>query len=255
MNARRMAAVTGTLMAVLLSSCSRPSSDQVQGYVEGEFVYVASPLAGTLEALQVQRGAQVKAGDLLFALDETAEKSARDQAQAALVLSEAEFARQEKLFRNGPAAVQDYDRARAARDQDRQRLIQAEWGLAKKRQSAPQAGLVYDTLFRQGEWVAAGKPVIALLPPQNIKVRTFVPETKLAAIHHGDGVQVTVDGAQQSFAGKVSYISPRAEYTPPVIYSKESRNKLVYMIEIVFDPQSSALLHPGQPVEVQFESK
>jgi HlyD family secretion protein len=82
-----------------------------------------------------------------------------------------------------------------------------------------------------------------------------VPETWLGAIHPGDGVTVSVDGAPHSFAGKVSYISPRAEYTPPVIYSKESRNKLVYMIEAVFDPESSAQLHPGQPVDVQFDFK
>jgi HlyD family secretion protein len=253
---RYLARVGGALMAVILTAgCNDPPSNRVQGYVEGEFVYVASPLAGTLETLNVRRGAQVKVGDPLFALDETMEKAARDQAQAALVLSEAEFARQEKLFRMGPAAAQDYDRARSTRDQDKQRLAQADWNLSKKRQAAPQAGLVFDTLFREGEWVAAGKPVVALLPPQNIKVRTFVPETWLGAIHPGDGVTVSVDGASQSFAGKVSYISPRAEYTPPVIYSKESRNKLVYMIEAVFDPESSAQLHPGQPVDVQFDSK
>ena len=253
---RHLAGTTGALVAFSFAGgCSDPPSNRVQGYVEGEFVYVASPLAGTLESLKVRRGAQVKAGDPLFALDETMEKAARDQAQAALVLSEAEFARQEKLFRMGPAAAQDYDRARSTRDQDKQRLTQAEWNLDKKRQAAPQAGLVYDTLFREGEWVAAGKPVVALLPPQNIKVRTFVPETWLGAIHPGDSIRVFVDGAPQPFAGKVSYISPRAEYTPPVIYSKESRNKLVYMIEALFDPESSAQLHPGQPVDVEFESK
>lgn len=253
---RQLAGAAGAFMVLfLIGSCSHPPSNRVQGYVEGEFVYVASPLAGTLESLHVRRGAEVKAGAPLFALDETMEKAARDQAQAALVLSEAEFARQEKLFRMGPAAAQDYDRARSARDQDRQRLTQAEWNFARKRQSAPQSGLVYDTLFREGEWVAAGKPVVALLPPQNIKVRTFVPETWLGAIHPGDRVQVFVDGAKELFAGKVSYISPRAEYTPPVIYSKESRQKLVYMIEVLFDSDTAAPLHPGQPVDVEFESK
>ena len=115
------------LALFLITSCDRPPQDRFQGYVEGEFVYVASALAGQLESLQVRRGDQVKTGDLLFALDETAEKAALDQARAALVLSEAEFARQEKLFRMGPAAAQDYDRARSTRDQDRQRVAQAEW--------------------------------------------------------------------------------------------------------------------------------
>src|SRR5207244_4766480 len=93
------------------------------------------------------------------------------------------------------------------------------------------------------------------LPPQNIKVRAFVPETRVGSIHYDDPIQVTVDGVQNPFIGKVSYISPRAEYTPPVIYSRESRAKLVFMVESVSDPGASANLHPGQPVDVEFKSK
>ena len=255
-NVRALIYSIGTwLMILLVASCREVPNNRFQGYVEGEFVYVASPLAGTLESLQVQHGQQVKAGDPLFALDETMEKAARDQAKAQLVLSEAEYARQERLLRTGPAAQQDFDRARSTRDQDRQRLTQAEWNLEQKEQTAPQTGLIYDTLFRQGEWVAAGKPVVVLLPPHNIKVRAFVPETGVGSIHYGDTAQVTVDGVQNPFLGRVSYISPRAEYTPPVIYSRESRAKLVFMVESVFDPQVAAILHPGQPVDVEFKSR
>jgi HlyD family secretion protein len=250
----RLSAIS-LLIAFLLSSCSNQSKDRFQGYVEGEFVYVASPLAGQLDTLSVQRGQQVTTGQPLFSLDETMEKAARDQAQAALALSEAEFKRQEELLRRGPAAVQDYDRARAARDQDRQRLTQAQWNFDQKKQTAPQSGLVYDTLFRQGEWVPAGKPVVVLLPPQNIKVRAFVPETRVGTIQYGQTMRVSVDGVRDPFLGKVSYISPHAEYTPPVIYSRESRAKLVFMVEAVFDPAKAAELHPGQPVDVQFDSK
>ncbi len=253
---RQLIGASGALIALLaIAGCSKQPRDHFQGYVEGEFVYVASPLAGTLEMLQVQRGQQVKAGDPLFVLDETAEKAARDQNQAALVLSETEYKRQDQLFRTGVAANQDLDRARSTRDQDQQRLTQAEWNFSQKQQSAPQSGLVYDTLYRQGEWVAAGKPVVALLPPQNIKVRAFLPETRVGSIHYGELVRVAVDGVREPFIGKVSYISPHAEYTPPVIYSKESRDKLVFMIEAVFDPPAAAKLHPGQPVDLQFESK
>src|SRR5438105_3913299 len=142
----------------LLTSCSHPDPNRVQGYVEGEYVYVASPNAGALETLTVQRGAQVKAGDALFALESVAEKAARDEAdrkltqarasledarkgkrpseiealdaqrqraQVSLEFSEKEFARQEKLSRSpGAVAEQDLDRARAVRDQDRQSLAQ-----------------------------------------------------------------------------------------------------------------------------------
>lgn len=247
-------AITIALLSCV-ASCSNRSPDRFQGYVEGEFVYVASPLAGQLEILSVQRGQQVTTGQPLFALDETAEKAAREQIKAALVLSEAELARQEKLFRTGVAASQDLDRARSTRDQDRKRLDQTDWSFDQKKQAAPQSGLVYDTLFRQGEWVAAGKPVVVLLPPQNIKVRVFVPETRVGAIHYGETAQVKVDGVKEPFIGKVSYISPKAEYTPPVIYSRETRAKLVFMVELIFDMQASADLHPGQPVDVEFESK
>jgi HlyD family secretion protein len=253
---QRWVKISSAVLALFVTvSCRDRPNDRFQGYVEGEFVYVASPLAGQLETLSVQRGQQVTAGQPLFSLDETAEKAARDQAQAALALSEAEYARQEQLVRRGPSSVQDFDRARSTRDQDRQRLAQAEWNFDQKRQSAPQTGFVYDTLYRQGEWVAAGKPVVALLPPQNIKVRAFVPETRVGSIHYGDEVRVAVDGVRDPFIGKVSYISPHAEYTPPVIYSRESRAKLVFMIESVFDPEVSSNLHPGQPVDVEFKSK
>ncbi|MBI5592895.1 MAG: HlyD family efflux transporter periplasmic adaptor subunit [Deltaproteobacteria bacterium] len=314
--------IFGVLVALgFVSSCSPPASDKIQGYVEGEFVYIASPLAGALKTLQVQRGTQVKEGDPLFSLENTPEKAARDEAQrrmaqaranlddarkgkrpseiasieaqmkqarVALTLSEREFARQEKLTRiQGANSEQDLDRARAARDQDSQRVAQleadlktaqlgsrvdqllaaeatqraqeavlarADWDLSQKAQSAPRDGLVFDTLYREGEWVAAGRPVISLLPPGNIKVRAFIPETRLAAIHPGDPVRVTVDGLKEQLAGKVSFISPQAEFTPPVIYSLENRSKLVFMVEAVFDPETAVKLHPGQPVDVRFGS-
>jgi HlyD family secretion protein len=315
----RMPIVFGVVIVTifLLAGCERKADHQVQGYVEGEFVYVASPLAGTLEALNVERGAQVAAGDPLFALDDTQERAARDeaqsrlaqaratledlkkgkrpseiesikaqlgQAQAALALSEKDLARQEELSRSGASTPQDLDRARAVHDQNRQRVVQlqadlqtaqlgartdqiaaaednvraleaalaaAQWALSQKRQTAPQAGLVFDTMYRRGEWVPAGRPVVALLPPANVKVRAFVPETQIQALHPGDSVQVIVDGLPGPLAGRISFISPNAEYTPPVIYNRENRAKLVFMIEVTFDPQVAATLHPGQPVDVR----
>jgi HlyD family secretion protein len=313
----KLAALLGALAA--LAGCGGPPQPAAQGYVEGEFVYVSSPGAGTLDALSVRRGAQVRAGDPLFTLDNVPEKAARDQAaaqlaqgratledlkkakrpseiqsaqaqlnqaQAALVLAGLELARQEKLAAvPGGAAQQDLDRARSTRDQDSQRaaqleadlntaqsgsrddqiaaaqagvraleaaLARAEWDLSQKSRTAPAAGLVFDTLYRPGEWVAAGRPVVALLPPENVKVRAFVAETRVGAIHPGDAVRVTVDGVGQALAGKVCFISPQAEYTPPVIYSQESRGKLVFMVEAVFDAATAASLHPGQPVDVWF---
>jgi HlyD family secretion protein len=124
--------------------------------------------------------------------------------------------------------------------------------LSQKSQTAPAAGLVFDTLYRPGEWVAAGRPVVALLPPENVKVRAFVAEARVGAIHPGDPVRVALDGVPRALPGKVSFISPQAEYTPPVIYSQESRGKLVFMVESVFDAAIAANLHLGQPVNVLF---
>jgi HlyD family secretion protein len=237
----------------LFTSCGRSGHFHIQGYVEGEFVYVSSQLAGPLQTLNVYRGTQVNAGDPLFTLDRTVEKAALDQAQASLTFSEKDFERQEKLSLDpGSASVRDLQLARSQRDQDRQRLAQAEWNFANKDQTAPQAGLVFDTFYREGEWVDAGHPVVVLLPPQDIEVRAFVPETKIGTVHPGDQVQVLVDGVKEPFQGTLRYIFPQAEYTPPVIYSEESRGKLVFMVEIDFAPDIAVKLNPGQPVDVEF---
>ena len=310
--------LAGLLVLGFFGGCDPAPKPRVQGYVEGEFVYVAAPLAGQMETLSVARGAQVQARAPLFALECGAETAAREeaerklaqgranledakkgrravelesagqvlqQARAAQVLTEKEFKRQDDLFARGVSSAADFDRARAARDQDRHRVAQleadlqtaqlgsrddqvaaaeanvraleaalarADWSLAQKHQSAPQDALVFDTLYVQGEWVGAGKPAVALLPPANIKVRAFVPEARVGAVHPGENVRVFVDGIREPFAGKVSFISPQAEYTPPVIYSQESRGKLVFMVEVRFDAATAVKLHPGQPVDVEF---
>jgi HlyD family secretion protein len=133
---------------------------------------------------------------------------------------------------------------RAARAQ----LEQAEWRLGELSQAAPKAGRVIDTLYRPGEWVAAGAPVISMLPPDNVKVRFFVPEPQLGAIQIGDEVQVDCDACAPDLVAEISFIAPEAEYTPPVIYSREMRAKLVYMVEA--KPRQTDSLRPGQPVDV-----
>src|SRR5690606_9925764 len=105
-------------------------------------------------------------------------------------------------------------------------VAQVQWNLDQTRQTAPSSGVTYDTLYRQGEWVPAGSPVVSLLPPENIKVRFFVPEPLVGGLQVGDEAHVYVDGVAAPLAGRVSFVSPRAEYTPPVIYSRKSREKL-----------------------------
>ena len=131
-------------------------------------------------------------------------------------------------------------------------LTGAEWALDQMSQKATVAGRVSDIVYRPGDWVPAGGPVVELLPPGNVKVRVYVPETMLGQIQVGDPVELTIDGRSSKPQAKVSFISPRAEYTPPVIYSEEMREKLVFLIELTVPPEVAATLHPGQPLDARF---
>jgi HlyD family secretion protein len=132
-------------------------------------------------------------------------------------------------------------------------LAQAQWRLDQKSVAAPHAGLVYDTLFRVGEWVQAGNPVVQMLPPQNVKVRFFVPQTVVGSLAPGRGVVIHCDGCRADIPATITWISNSAEYTPPVIYSNETREKLVFMIEAHPSVDDAVKLHPGQPVEVRLQ--
>jgi len=132
-------------------------------------------------------------------------------------------------------------------------VVQAQWKLDQKRVSAPAEGLVYDTLYRLGEWVQAGNPVVQMLPPQNVKVRFFVPETVVGKLALGRALTIHCDGCAADVAAKITYLSSEAEYTPPVIYSNENRAKLVFMVEAHPSAADAVKLHPGQPVAVTLQ--
>ncbi|MGV3654978.1 MAG: HlyD family secretion protein [Noviherbaspirillum sp.] len=207
-----------------------------------------------------------------------------DQAEAALRLSEAEFQRQERLAAVKFIAPAQLDQARSARARDRARvdesrarlrlarqgarsdeiaaarqdvlaaeaqLAQAAWVLDQKSRKVPEAAAVVDVLFREGEWVPPGAPVVSLLPPQNIKARFFVGEGMLGRLRLGQRVTLQCDGCGAPLEAAVSFIAPEAEYTAPLIYSKENRAALVFMAEARPDPEQARRLHPGQPLEIR----
>jgi HlyD family secretion protein len=130
-------------------------------------------------------------------------------------------------------------------------LAMAQWRLDQRHVAAPAAGIVTDVLARPGETIPAGVPVVSLLPLENIFVRFFVPEEMLAKVHYGDEVKLICDNCPPSLAATISFISPQAEYTPPVIYSEESRAKLVFRAEARPSKEQAPLLNPGQPVAVR----
>jgi len=205
------------------------------------------------------------------------------QARAQARLAAAELAREEQLVRQGfvsaarrdelraaqaqsaarldelaaqlrvaqlPARVDERAAAAADTDAARQSLRQSAWREAQKSRTAPASGLVTDTFFRVGEWVQAGQPVLALLPPGNVKARFFVPEGVVGQLRPGAAVNIVCDGCAAPIPARISFISNRAEYTPPVIYSNAQRAKLVFMVEARPSPGDGARLQPGQPVDV-----
>lgn len=316
---RTLPSLSATALILLLGACGNNEPAFYQGYVEGDYVYVASSEAGRLDALAVRRGQQVGADAPLYALEATRETAARDQASAELAaasaqlediatgkrppevdVSRAQLAQAEAASRRSAAQLQrdnaqfriggiarsqlDDSREQAQSDaarvrelkaqlevtrlpgRDEQRraqaaqveaaraaLAQAEWTLAQKRLAAPAAGRVFDTLYREGEWVPAGSPVVSLLPPGNIKVRFFVPETVVGSLKAGQQASLRCDGCGDPIAVHIDFVSDQAEYTPPVIYSRENRSKLVFMVEARPAPDAAARLHPGQPVEVTLQ--
>jgi HlyD family secretion protein len=121
----------------------------------------------------------------------------------------------------------------------------------RKAVSAPAAGEVTETYYRPGEWVPAGAAVASLLPDNRRKLRFYVPETALAGLKPGQAVEAACDGCAQPIRASIDFIAPQAEYTPPVIYSRGSREKLVFRIEAAPAPEQAASLRPGLPVDVR----
>ncbi len=299
-----------------LFGAGEPVPTPLQGYVEGDYLRVGSPVGGTLDQVAVHRGGKVTQGQPLFRLDAATDTAARDQvaaqlaqaaaqladlgkgkrpaelasitaqkAQAAadLDLSKLELQRQERLVRGDAAARATLDEARAgfARNQARvaqliadyetatlaarpDRLSEAEALVAQRRAElakaeqrlrdlappAPADAVVDDVLYRPGEVVPAGAPVVALLPAGNVKLIFFVPERRLGAVRLGQMLSIACDACPPGLTARIDRVSTQAEFTPPVIYSVGSRDKLVYRVEARPTGIDPLILHPGQPVDV-----
>lgn len=271
-----------------LEEIARPRGTRV-GAGDEVFRIGAEPDAQALAASRARHAAaRSRAADLARPArrPEIAALEAQERAAAsALELSTAQLDQQQALAARGfvsPARLDEYRAARtrdaatldAARHQlaERRASIGREaairsarseadaadaeaarqaWLLAQKAGRAPVAGEIADTFFRPGEWVAAGAPVASLLPDRGRRIRFFVPESQIAGLHPGDRVRVTCDGCAAPFDARVDFIAAEAEYTPPVIYSEQARDKLVFRVEAAPDPAAAASLRPGLPVDVR----
>jgi len=262
---------------VLLAGCDRAQKDQPWlGYGEGDFAYVSAPQAGWVTQMKVERGTEVHRGDLLFTLDSTREQSGQEQAQAQLAQARASLKqenanlayarvtldRQNRLARDNAGTPTQRDEALNNYRQSQQRIGQltaqinqmeaaltgAAYTLNQRQVIAQTEGHVQDIYFCEGEYLPASTPAISILPPKNVFVRFFVPETEFSRVRLGGKVRITCDGCKPVDA-TVTFIAAREEFTQPVIFSVGNREKLVFKAEARLP--GGLPVHPGQPVEVR----
>lgn len=301
------------LIALLVGLPHLRRPHTLSGYVEGEPLFLAAPVSGTVRQVSVERGQDVAPGQALFVVDPAQVRAEYDQASANLsaAAAQAEDARKgqrpvelaiydaniaaaearardaeavlrrvEPLVKAGwdaPARLDDAranaaaaqaqlraarrqreaaalgqraDQVRAADARVAQAQAQTTGAGARLADVAPRAPVrarVEDVFFHAGEWAPANQPILSLLPDARIKLRFFVPERSLAAYRVGRTVRFGCDGCAAGLTARIDFVSPRAEFTPPVIYSREARDRLVYLVEA----RPSARLNVGQPVDVE----
>jgi HlyD family secretion protein len=252
------------LCILFCTGCSDSNEHILPGYIEGEYTYIASGVAGTLFKLYVVRGQPIKIGDPLYQLDPEPEKASVEISRdnIADLESQVEFykiqlQRQRVLYLKNAGskasldqAQTDYNTKAQQLSADKSQLIETEWSLQQKMQYSPVNGEVFDTFYRIGEKVQENHAVLALLAPENIKVLFYLPETLLSQIKLGQTITFSCDNCNAKTQATISYISPEAEYTPPVIYSKDTRYKLVYLIRADMPKDIALKFHPGQPIDV-----
>jgi HlyD family secretion protein len=266
----------GLMLLLVVAGCEKPHEGRWLGYAEGDTAFIAAPLAGWVTDLKVQRGDWVKKGDLLFVLDNTSQTAARDQAEAAIAQAQSQRAeaeasldlakrqldRQKGLMASSATSRQAYDTAKSAYDsavaqvgaidaaeaQAKATLSNAAYLLSQREVVSLTTGRVQDVFFRQGEYAPAMTTVVSVLPPQNVYVRFFVPEAEFAAIKLGQKVRIHCDGCGDGLVATIAFIASQHEYTPPVIFSNQSRGQLVFKVEA--RAEGGLKLNPGQPVDV-----
>jgi HlyD family secretion protein len=239
------------LMAAMLAlaGCSKEPENEFQGWIEADLIFVSPDEQGRVETMMVREGDRVEKNTPLFTLDSDLQRADLAVAEAALTNAKQAFERAQQLLRTASGTQREFDTTQAAFRQAEAQLGAARTRLDRRKLASPVAGVIQQIYFRPGETVPASRPIMALLPPGNIKVRFFVPERMLARIAIGDEVRVTCDGCAKNITAPITFISRNAEFTPPVIYSLEERAKLVYLVEA--RPAQTEMLRVGQPVSVE----
>jgi HlyD family secretion protein len=240
-------AISVSLLLVALAACGQNGNQNFQGWIEANLIFVGPDENGRIEVQKVREGDRVEKGTPLFSLEADLQKADEIAARAAVDNARAAFSRAEQLVKTNSGTQKSYDDAQAALREAEAKLNSAKTRLDRRSILSPVSGVVQQVYFREGELVVAGRPILAILPPGNVKVRFYIAQAMLPRIAIGDTVAVHCDGCTPQNA-KISFIARQAEYTPPVIYSEQERNKLVFLVEAL--PEKPAEMRVGQPVSV-----
>jgi HlyD family secretion protein len=244
----KVLAALAVLTALVLPACERANEPVFQGWVEAELIFVGPDESGRIETLAVREGDHVEVRQLLFTLDTELQAADVAMQEAAVKNAQQAYERAQQLLAKQAGTQRTMDEAEAALRTAQARLNSAQTRLARRKVFSPVTGSVQQIYYRGGELVPAGKPIVALLPPSNLKVRFFVNEATLPKLKFGDPVSIRCDGCPSDITAKISFISRSSEFTPPVIYSMEERSKLVFLIEARSERPEH--LRVGQPVSV-----
>lgn len=240
-------------LAATLAGCNDKRDPGFQGWVEADMIFVSPDESGRVTRLAVREGDQVKVGDRLYSVDDDLQQADLNQNKATLANAQQTFDRASSLSRTGSGTQASLDSAISALRVAEARVNTSETRLARRKGFAPVAGTIQQIYFREGEMVPAQRPVLSIMPPGNMKIRFFVPETELPKLAIGEEVKVTCDNCSADLTAKIYFIATTAEYTPPVIYSLDERSKLVYLIQA--RPSRPDALRVGQPISVYLNAR
>lgn len=256
--------ITFSFLVSIIAACSEQKPNTQIGYIDGQYIYISSNVPGTLHQLPVSAGQEVKKGDLLLQLDLEPESSNVKAVAANIKQLEdqidffkKQLTRQQFLYEKKATSKINLEKAQIDYDNYVQQLaaaqanyIETQWTLDQKTLVAPSNGQIFDTFYQVGEKVMAYKPILSMLDPKTLRVIFYLPENKLPQISIGEKVEFSCDNCQGRNQATITYISSMAEYTPPVIYNKESRDKLVYLIRATLAAETASKFRPGQPVDI-----
>jgi HlyD family secretion protein len=249
----RFRVIAAIVLAIGLAACNDKRDPGFQGWVEADMIFVSPDEAGRVTKLNVREGDEVKVGDHLYSVDDDLQLADLNQTKATLANAQQTHDRAESLRKTGSGTQATLDSAVSDLRVAEARVVTSETRLARRKGFAPVAGTIQQIYFREGEMVAAQRPVLSIMPPGNMKLRFFVPETELPKLAIGDQVRVTCDNCAADLTAKIYFIATTAEYTPPVIYSLDERNKLVYLIQA--RPSRPDALRVGQPISIYLNPK